>query len=49
MAKGQMRSNRETRKPKKDKPKASAAAPAPLGSSTPTKPIGSVQSKGGKK
>ena len=30
MAKGQVRSNRETRKPKKDK--AAAAAPAPLGS-----------------
>ena len=30
MAKGQVRSNRETRKPKKDK--AAAATPAPLGS-----------------
>jgi hypothetical protein len=48
MAKGQMRSNREARKPKKDKPKATPSV-APLSSSTPTKPIGAVQTKGGKK
>lgn len=31
MAKGQMRSTRETRKPKKDKPKAAPAARSPIG------------------
>jgi hypothetical protein len=47
MAKSQLRSTREARKPKKDKPK--AIPPTALSSSTPMKPIGSVQTKGGKK
>lgn len=32
MAKGQVRSNKEARKPKKEKPKANAAAPSNKGS-----------------
>ncbi|HEY8276691.1 MAG TPA: hypothetical protein VIG52_06825 [Methyloceanibacter sp.] len=35
MAKGQMRSNREKKKPKANKPKAMAAAPSPFASSGP--------------
>jgi len=34
MAKGQMRSNKETRKPKAEKPKAAAGAPKPFASTT---------------
>lgn len=34
MAKGQMRSNKETRKPKAEKPKAGAATPKPFASTT---------------
>jgi hypothetical protein len=33
MAKGQMRSNKEAKKPKKDKPKGSASGPAKAGQS----------------
>jgi hypothetical protein len=36
MAKGQMRSNREAKKPKKEKPK-EAAAPSPLKAGAPAK------------
>ena len=34
MAKGEQRSNREAKKPKKDKPKTSAAAPSVKGSAS---------------
>lgn len=34
MAKGQMRSNREAKKPKKEKPKPTAAAPSTKGAVT---------------
>jgi hypothetical protein len=37
MAKGQMRSNREAKKPKKEKPKETAAAPSLLKAGTPGK------------
>jgi hypothetical protein len=37
MAKGQMRSNREEKKPKKEKPKEAAGAPNPLKAGTPGK------------
>lgn len=42
MAKGQQRSNREQKKPKKDKPKVSAAASSSVGLS-----LEKAQSKGG--
>jgi hypothetical protein len=45
MAKGQQRSNREAKKPKKDKPKVSAAAASPFAQGK-TSP---AQKPGGKK
>ena len=47
MAKGQMRGNRETKKPKQDKPK-SKETPSPF-TVAPSKTVGSVKQNTGKK
>jgi hypothetical protein len=45
MAKGQMRSNKEAKKPKKDKVKASAGATTPAGFAKVSQPAGSPSKK----
>jgi hypothetical protein len=45
MAKGQMRSNKEAKKPKKDKLKSSAGATTPAGFSKADQPAGSPSKK----
>ena len=45
MAKGQMRSNKEAKKPKKDKPKTSAGGTTPAGFAKASPPAGSPSKK----
>jgi len=45
MAKGQMRSNKEAKKPKKDKEKGSSASPAPGSFAKQTQPSGASGKK----